>query len=151
MALQIAPLIVPEHQILISLYLFMAGIIAFNLLPSIWHSCDYLNWLLRGFLLLSIAGLGTAIHTRYSAGYDWCLFVLVAFTAGFALASLQFARHDQLKIKHGVIVDIRGTLIKIDCNADARSRLWISFDATSNIVKSGILPAGGIFRFITDK
>jgi len=29
MALQIAPLIVPEQQILISLYLFMAGVIVF--------------------------------------------------------------------------------------------------------------------------
>ena len=59
--------------------------------------------------------------------------------------------HDRLKIKHGVTVDIQGTLIKIDCEADARSRLSISFDATSNIVKSGILLAGGIFRFLTDK
>jgi len=33
MALQIAPLIVAERRILISLYLFMAGIILFHLLP----------------------------------------------------------------------------------------------------------------------
>ena len=39
---------------------------------------------------------------------------------------------------------------KIDGNADARSRLWVKLDATSNILKSGILPAG-IVRVITDK
>jgi hypothetical protein len=58
MALQIAPLIVAERRILISLYLFMAGIILFHLLPSIWHNCEYLNWLLGGSLLVSITGLG---------------------------------------------------------------------------------------------
>tara|TARA_B100001059_G_scaffold184608_1_gene186203 strand:- start:1274 stop:1582 length:309 start_codon:yes stop_codon:yes gene_type:complete len=102
-------------------------------------------------LLLSIAGLGMAIYACHSAGHDRCLSVLVAFTAGFALSCLQFARHDHLKIKHGVTVDIQGILIKIDFEADAQSRLSISFDATSNIVKSGILLATGIFRFLTDK
>jgi hypothetical protein len=43
MALQIAPLIVSEHQILISLYLFMAEIILFHLLPPIWHRGEYLD------------------------------------------------------------------------------------------------------------
>jgi hypothetical protein len=57
-ALQIAPLIVAERRILISLYLFMAGIILFHLLPSIWHSGEYLNWLLGGSLLVSITELG---------------------------------------------------------------------------------------------
>ena len=120
MALQIAPLIVAERRILISLYLFMAGIILFHLLPSIWHSGEYLNWLLGGSLLVSITGLGAAIYARHSA------------------------QHDQPRIKHGVTADIQGTLIKIDGNADARSRLWIRFDATSDIVQSGILPSGGI-------
>ncbi len=92
-----------------------------------------------------------AIYACHSAGHDRCLSVLVAFTAGFALSCLQFARHDHLKIKHGVTVDIQGILIKIDFEADAQSRLSISFDATSNIVKSGILLATGIFRFLTDK
>jgi hypothetical protein len=46
MALQIAPLIVAERRILISLYLFMAGIILFHLLPPIWHRGEYLDWLL---------------------------------------------------------------------------------------------------------
>jgi hypothetical protein len=32
----------------------------------------------------------------------------------------------------------------MDGNADARSRLWIRLDATSDIVQSSILPAGGI-------
>ena len=90
MALQIAPLIVAERRILISLYLFMAGIILFHLLPSIWHSGEYLNWLLGGSLLVSIAGLGAAIYARDSAGHDRGLFILVAFIVGFALASLQF-------------------------------------------------------------
>jgi len=48
MALQIAPLIIAERRILILLYLFMAGVSLFHLLPSIWHSGEYLNWLLRG-------------------------------------------------------------------------------------------------------
>jgi hypothetical protein len=38
MAFQIAPLIVPERRILISVYLFMVGINLFYLLPPIWHS-----------------------------------------------------------------------------------------------------------------
>jgi hypothetical protein len=151
MTLQIAPLIVAELQILISLYLLIAGIILFHLLPSIRHSGEYLNWLLRGSLLVSIARLGAAIYSRHSAGHDRGLFILVAFTVGFALASLQFAQHDQPRIKHGITADIQGTLIKIDCNADARSRLWIRLDATSDIVQSGILPAGGIVRVTTDK
>ena len=144
MALQIAPLIVAERRILISLYLFMAGIILFHLLPPIWHRGEYLDWLLGGSLLVSIAGLGAAIYARHSAGHDRGLFILVAFIVGFALASLQFAQHDQPRIKHGVTADIQGTLIKIDGNADARSSLWIRLDATSDIVQSGILPAGGI-------
>jgi hypothetical protein len=69
-ALQIAPLIVAERRILISLYLFMAGIILFHLLPSIWHSGEYLNWFLSGSLLVSITGLGAAIYARHSAGHD---------------------------------------------------------------------------------
>ena len=144
MALQIAPLIVAERRILISFYLLMAGIILFHLLPSIWHSGEYLNWLLGGSLLVLITGLGAAIYVRHSAGHDRGLFILVAFTVGFALASLQFAQPDQLRIKYDVTADIQGTLIKIDDNADARSRLWIKLDATSDIVQSGILPAGGI-------
>jgi hypothetical protein len=60
------------------------------------------------------------------------------------LARLQFAQHDQPRIKHDVTADIQGTLIKIDGNAYARSRLCIGLDATSDIVQSGILPAGGI-------
>ena len=40
---------------------------------------------------------------------------------------------------------------KIDGNADARSRLWVKLDATSNILKSGILPAGGIVRVTAEK
>ena len=132
MALQIAPLIVPERRILISLYLFMPGILPFHLLPS-------------------IAGLGAAIYARHFVGHDRGLFILVALTVCFALAKLKFARHDQPKIKHGVTADIQGTLIKIDGNADARSRLWISLDVTSKIVKSGMLPAGGIVRVTTDK
>ena len=151
MAFQIAPLIVPERRILILVYLLMAGIILFHLLPPIWHSGEYLNWLLRESLLLSIAGLAAAVYARHFAGHDRGLFILVAFTLGFALANLQFARHDQPKIKHRVTADIQGTLIKIDGNADARSRLWISLDANSNIVKSGILPPSGIVRVITDK
>ena len=138
MALQIAPLIVAERRILISLYLFMAGIILFHLLPPIWHRGEYLDWLLGGSLLVSIAGLGAAIYARHSAGHDRGLFILVAFTVGFALASLQFAQHDKPRIKHGVTADIQGTLIKIDGNADARSRLWIKLDAASDIVQSVI-------------
>jgi hypothetical protein len=65
MALQIAPLIVRERRILILLYLFMAGIILLHLMATIWHSRDYLNWLLRGSLLAMIAGLAAA-----SAGHD---------------------------------------------------------------------------------
>ena len=83
MALQIAPLIVAERRILISLYLFMAGIILFHLLPSAWHSGEYLNWLLGGSLLVSITGLGAAIYARHYAGHDRGLFILVAFTVGF--------------------------------------------------------------------
>ncbi len=94
MVLQIAPLIVAERRILISLYLFMAGIILFHLLPPIWHRGEYLDWLLGGSLLVSIAGLGAAIYARHFAGHDRGLFILVAFTVGFALASLQFAQHD---------------------------------------------------------
>ena len=67
MALQIAPLIVLERQILILLYLFMAGIILFHLMATIWHGRDYRNWLLRGSMLAMIAGLGAAIYTRDSA------------------------------------------------------------------------------------
>ena len=92
-----------------------------------------------------------AIYTRQSAGHDRGLFLFVVFTAGIALASLQFALHDQPKIKWGVTADINGMLIKIDGNADARSRLWISLGATSDIVKNDILPAGGIVRVTTDK
>ena len=151
MALQIAPLIVAERRVLISLYLFMAGIILFHLLPPIWHLGEYLDWLLSESILVSIAGPGAAIYARHSAGHDRGLFILVAFTVGFALASPQFAQHDQPRIKHGVTADIQGTLIKIDGNADARSRLWIKLDAASDIVQSGILPAGGIVRVTTDK
>ena len=97
----------------------MAGIILFHLLPPIWHRGEYLDWLLGGSLLVSIAGLGAAIYARHSAGHDRGLFILVAFTVGFALASLRFAQHDQPRIKHGVTADIQGTLIKIDGNADA--------------------------------
>ena len=129
MALQIAPPIVAERRILISLYLFMAGVILFHLLPSIWHSGEYLNWLLGGSLLVLITGLRAAIYARHSAGHDRGLFILVAFTVGFALASPQFAQHDQPRIKHGVTADIQGILIKIDGNADVRSRLWIKYCA----------------------
>ncbi len=101
--------------------------------------------------MTSILGLGVAIYTRQSAGHDRGLFLFVVFTAGIALASLQFALHDQPKIKWGVTADINGMLIKIDGNADARSRLWISLGATSDIVKNDILPAGGIVRVTTDK
>ena len=65
MALQIAPLIVLERQMLILLYRFMAGIILFHLMAMIWHGRDYLNWLLHGSLLTMIAGLAAA-----SAGHD---------------------------------------------------------------------------------
>jgi len=134
MALQIAPLIVAERRILISLYLFSTGIILFHLLPSIWHSGEYLNWFLRGSFLVKIAGLGAAIYARHFAGHDRGVFILVAFTVGFVLARLQFAQHDQPRIKHGVTADITGILIKIDGNADTRSRLWIKLDAASDIV-----------------
>ena len=67
MALQIAPLIVLERQILILLYLFMAGIILFHLMATIWHRRDYRNWLLRGSMLAMIAGLGAAIYARHGA------------------------------------------------------------------------------------
>jgi hypothetical protein len=87
MALQIAPLIVPEHQILISLYLFMAGTVVFSLLPSMWSSLLAFAW----SLLLSIAGLGMATYACHGAGHDRCLSMLVAFTDGFALSCLQFA------------------------------------------------------------
>ena len=70
MALQIAPLIVLESQILILLYLFMAGIILFHLMATIWLGGDYLNWLLRGSLLAMIAGLGVTNHARHRAGHD---------------------------------------------------------------------------------
>ena len=66
MALQIAPLIVLERQILILLYLFMVGIILFHLMATIWHRRDYRNWLLRGSMLAMIAGLGAAIYARHS-------------------------------------------------------------------------------------
>jgi hypothetical protein len=69
-ALQIAPLIVAERLILLSLYLFMVGIILFHLLPSIWHNGEYLNWLLGRSLLVSIKGLGAAIYARNSAEHD---------------------------------------------------------------------------------
>ena len=145
MVLQIAPLIVLERRILISLYLFMAGIILFHLMATIGHGRDYRNWLLRGSLLAMIAGLGAAIYARHSAGHDRGLFILVAFTVGFALASLRFAQHDQPRGKHGVTADIQGTLIKIDGNADARSRLWIRLDATSDIVQNGICQQAALF------
>ena len=108
----------------------------FQLLPSIWHSGEYLNWLLGGSLLISIRGLGATIYARHSAGHDRGLFILVAFIVGFALASLQFTQHDQPRIKHGVTADIQGTLIKIDGNADARSRLWIRLDAPQILCKA---------------
>ena len=57
MALQIAPLIVLERQILILLYLFMARITLFHLMAMIWHGGDFLNWLLCVSLLAMIAGL----------------------------------------------------------------------------------------------
>ena len=90
MTLLIAPLIVAKRRILISLNLFMAGTVLFHLLPSIWHRVEYLNWLLGGSFLVSIAGLGAAIYGRHFAGHDRRVFILVAFTVGFALASLQF-------------------------------------------------------------
>ena len=67
MALQIAPLIVLERRILILLYLFMAGIILFHLMATIWHGRDYRNWLLRGSMLAMIAGLGAAIYACHNA------------------------------------------------------------------------------------
>ena len=70
MALQIAPLIVLERRVLILLYLFIARIILFHLMATIWHGGDYRNWLLRGPLLTMIAGLGAAIYARHSAGHD---------------------------------------------------------------------------------
>ena len=74
MASQIAPLIVLERRILILFYLFMAGIILFHLMSTIWHGGDYLNWLLRGSLLAMIAELGAAIHALHRAGHDWVFF-----------------------------------------------------------------------------
>ena len=70
MALQIAPLIIFERLILILLYLFVAEIILFHFMATIWHGRDYLNWLLRGSLLAMIAGLGAGIYARHSAGHD---------------------------------------------------------------------------------
>ena len=70
MALQIAPLIVLESQILILLYLFMAGIILFHLMATIWHGGDHLDWLLRESLMAMIAGLGAAIYARHNTGHD---------------------------------------------------------------------------------
>jgi len=45
---------------------------------------------LGGSFLVSIAGLGAAIYGRHFAGHNRRVFILVAFTVGFALASLQF-------------------------------------------------------------
>ena len=112
----------------------MAGTVLFHLVPPIWHRVEYLNWLLGGSFLVSIAGLGAAIYGRHFAGHNRRVFILVAFTVGFVLARLQFAQHDQPRIKHGVTADITGILIKIDGNADTRSRLWIKLDAASDIV-----------------
>ena len=67
MALQFAPLIVFERRILILRHLFMAEIILFHLMATIWHGRDYRNWLLRGSMLAMIAGLGAAIYARHSA------------------------------------------------------------------------------------
>ena len=69
MALQIAPLIDLERRILILLYLFVAVIILFHLMPLISQSGDYFNRLSRGSLLAMIAGLGAAIYARHSAGH----------------------------------------------------------------------------------
>ena len=70
MALQIAPLIVLERRILILLYRFMAGIILFHLMASIWHGGDYFNWLLHGSLLVMITKLAAATYARHRAGHD---------------------------------------------------------------------------------
>ena len=92
-----------------------------------------------------------AIYARHFAGHDRGLLILVACTIGFALVSLQFAQHDQPRRNHGATADIIGILINIDGNPNARSYLWIKLNARSNIVKSGILPAGGIVRATTGK
>ena len=70
MALQIAPLIDLERWVLILLYLFVAVIILFHLLPFISQSGNYFNWLLRGSLLAMVAGPGAPIYARHSAGHD---------------------------------------------------------------------------------
>ena len=70
MALQIAPLIVFKPRILILLYRFMAEIMLFDLMVSIWHGGDYFNWLLHGSLLAMITELAAAIYARHSAGHD---------------------------------------------------------------------------------
>ena len=150
MALQIAPLIVPERRILIYLYLFVAGIILFHLLPPIWHSGRHLFWVLAGLALASCVGLLAAYYARRTTGHDKGLLVAVAVTIGAALASLQFTINDAPKIDRGVTSQIEGTLIKIDGRADARSRLWLRLDAKAKIVQDGILPADSLVRVTTE-
>ena len=55
MAMQIAPLIVPERRILIYLYLFVTGIILLHSLPALWHHGDQLVLLLSfgAFMILA--------------------------------------------------------------------------------------------------
>jgi len=65
MALQIAPLIVPERRILIYLYLFVTGVILFHSLPALWHHGDQLVLLLSGGAFMILAAILLALYARH--------------------------------------------------------------------------------------
>ena len=151
MALQIAPLIVPERRILVYLYLFVTGIILLHSLPALWHHGDQLVLLLSGGAFMILAAIFLALYARHHAALNGAVRLLIAFILGVVVAAVQFTRHDTPQIGRGITGQIEGSLVKIDGRADARSRLWLRLDTTAEIVSDGHLPAGGIVRVTTDE
>ena len=151
MALQIAPLIVPERRILIYLYLFLTGIIFFHSLLALWHHGDQLVLLLIAGAFMILAAILLALYARHHAALNGAVRLLIAFILGVVVAAVQFTRHDTTQIGRVVTGQIEGSLVKIDGRADAHSRLWLRLDTTAEIVSDGNLPAGGIVRVTTDE
>ena len=108
MALQIAPLIVPERRILIYLYLFVTGIILFHSLPALWHHGDKLVLLLTGGAFMILAAIFLALYARHHAALNRAVRLLIAFILCVVVAAVQFTRHDTPQIGRGITGQIEG-------------------------------------------
>lgn len=162
-----APLIVPEQRILFYLYAFGWGIGWFHMLPTAWHQSDQL---IAAFTMV-IIGVGAGLSLIILLVLMWRLFkpnlslntgitnvavINISIIAGFVMAGVigagwQFILHDPPKITRGITVNLSGTLIAVDGQADQRSRLWVRLDKVPKGHASHGLERASIVRVTPDE